>query len=176
MPPLVVYFDELEFSQVKAIGTQRTDLPVGPIMDFLLEVVDRTIANEHHLVVGATSMPDTVRPAFVTANRFERVVEVNPLFPGDMVEALEIHAHSAEKRAGHGLFEGIDWHDIVGQFREASPGDWVRIMHGVLRHKASLEASGEATTTVGSKDLRGEVERFKQALRRIHPSDGGNYV
>ena len=97
MPPITVYFNELEFSQVQAFGTHRHDLPIGPIMDFLLEIVDRTIAAKRHLVVGATSSPDTLRPAFVATRRFERIVEVNPTFPEDMVETLEIHARAAEK-------------------------------------------------------------------------------
>jgi ATP-dependent 26S proteasome regulatory subunit len=81
MPPITVFFNELEFSQAHAIGIQRHDLPIGPIMDFLLEIVDRTIAAKRHLVVGATSTPDTLRPASVVAHRFERIVEVNPIFP-----------------------------------------------------------------------------------------------
>ena len=55
MPPLTVFFDELEFSQAQEIGGHRGDLPIGPVMDFLLEVVDRTIASKNHLVVGSTS-------------------------------------------------------------------------------------------------------------------------
>jgi len=54
MPPLTIFFDELEFSQAQEIGERRPDLPVGPIMDFLLELIDRTIGAGPHLVVGAT--------------------------------------------------------------------------------------------------------------------------
>ncbi|MBW2724666.1 MAG: AAA family ATPase [Deltaproteobacteria bacterium] len=176
MPPLTVYFDELEFSRAQAIGTQRTDLPVGPIMDFLLEIVDRTIANKQHLVIGATSTPDTLRPAFVTANRFERLVEVNPVFPDDMIQALEIHAVAAEKRAGHPLFEEVNWNSVLGQTRDCAPGDWVRILHAVLRHKASEAARGESVTRVTTHDLKAEVERFKQAQRRVRAAETGNYV
>lgn len=176
MPPLTVYFDELEFSRAQAIGTQRTDLPVGPIMDFLLEIVDRTIATKQHLVVGATSTPDTLRPAFVAARRFERLVEVNPVFPNDMIAALQIHAVAAEKRAGHPLFDEVDWNSVLGQTRDCSPGDWVRILHAVLRHKASEAARGESVTRVNTGDLKAEVERFKQAQRRIRIPESGNYV
>ena len=178
MPPLTVYFDELEFSQERAIGTQRADLPVGPIMDFLLELVDRTIATEHHFVIGSTSTPDTLRPAFVTARRFERVVEVSPLFPNDMIEALQIHAASAEKRAGRALFQEVDWLNVLGSSRETSPGDWVRILHAVLRHRANAEASGATAndSCVTTQDLRHEVDRYKKAQRRIRPPEAGNYV
>jgi proteasome regulatory subunit len=31
MPPLTVFFDELEFSQAQEIGSRRPDLPIGPI-------------------------------------------------------------------------------------------------------------------------------------------------
>ena len=176
MPPLTVYFDELEFSRAQSIGTQRSDLPVGPIMDFLLEIVDRTIANKQHLVVGATSTPDNLRPAFVAANRFEQLVEVNPLYPEDMIDAVQIHAEAAETRAKQALFDEVDWESVIGQARNCAPGDWVRILHAVLRHKASEAARGEPTMRVNTKDLTQEVERFKHAQRRIRTSEGGNYV
>ena len=39
MPPLTVLFNELEFSQAREIGAHRPDLPVGPVMDLLLDLV-----------------------------------------------------------------------------------------------------------------------------------------
>ena len=176
MPQLTVFFDELEFSQAQEIGGHRADLPIGPIMDFLLEVVDRTIASKDHLVVGSTSHPDTLRPAFLVTQRFERVVEVNPVFPDDVVSTLQIHAGGAEKRAGRTLFEGVDWRQVVGQTREAAPGDWVRILHAVLRRKARREAAHEDVTPVTTADLKEEVERFKHAEERLRMPDGGNYL
>ncbi len=175
MPPLTVYFDELEFSQAQEIGSRRQDLPIGPVMDFLLEIVDRTIAQEH-LVVGATNHPDTLRPAFVAPGRFERVVEVTPLLPGDVVEALKIHAGDAEKRSSRPLFEEIDWTEVVGQTSVASTGDWVRILHAVLRRKARAEVAGDEVTLATTADLKREVERFMQTHHRIRATEGGNYV
>ena len=176
MPQLTVFFDELEFSQAQEIGGLRGDLPLGPIMDFLLEVVDRTIASKDHLVVGSTSHPDTLRQAFLATRRFERIVEVNPVFPDDVVATLQIHAEEAEKRAGRTLFEGIDWRQVVGHTREAAPGDWVRILHAVLRRKARREAAQEDVTPVITADLKEEVERFKHAEERLRVPDGGNYL
>jgi SpoVK/Ycf46/Vps4 family AAA+-type ATPase len=176
MPQLTVFFDELEFSQAQEIGGLRADLPLGPIMDFLLELVDRTIAAKDHLVVGSTSHPDTLRPAFLAARRFERIVEVNPVFPDDVVETLQIHAGEAEKRAARVLFEGIDWRLVVGQTREAAPGDWVRILHAVLRRKARREAAHEDVTPVTTADLKEEVERFKHAEERLRVPEVGNYL
>lgn len=175
MPPLTVYFDELEFSQAQEIGSLRQDLPIGPIMDFLLEVMDRTIAQEH-LVVGATSHPDTLRPAFVRSGRFERVVEVVAQLPGDVVDALQIHAADAEKRAGRPLFEEVRWSEVVGQTSQASTGDWIRILHAVLRRKARSEVSGGSVDLVTTVDLKREVERFMQTQNRIQVVGAGNYV
>jgi len=176
MPPLTVFFDELEFSQAHDIGGPRTDLPVGPIMDFLLELIDRTIANKRHLVVGSTGYPDTLRHAFARPGRFERVVEVNPSYPDDLVEALLIHARAAEARAGRALFDEIDWRKVVTQTTAPSTGDWVRILHGALRRKARCEAAGEPVDLVRSKELHEEVARFSQAHQRIHFTNGGNYL
>ena len=176
MPPLTVFFDELEFSQAHDLGGPRSDLPVGPIMDFLLELIDRTIACEGHLVVGSTGFPDTVRHAFARPGRLERIVEVMPNYPDDIIAALTIHAADAEARAGRPLFDNVDWKQVVGQSQEGGTGDWVRLLHGVLRHKARIEASGENATLVTTLDLDGEVGRFAQAQRRMRVSGGGNYV
>jgi len=176
IPPATILFHELEFSQAQEIGAHRPDLPVGPVMDFLLDVVDRTVAAEAHLVVGSTNHPGTLRQAFVQPGRFERVVEVTPVYPGDIVEALEIHAAASEKRAGHALFEGVDWRSVVERFREPSTGDWIRIMHAVLRRKARCEAAGEATASITTQDLLDEVDRFRHASSQIAAPYAGNYV
>jgi SpoVK/Ycf46/Vps4 family AAA+-type ATPase len=175
MGRLTVFFEELEFSQAQEIGARRTDLPIGPIMDFLQELVDRAIAAEGVLVVASTSHPDTLRPAFVSPGRFERVVEVSPSFPGDLVAALQIHARAAEKRAGRALFESVDWERVVRQHREASVGDWVQVLHGALRRKARCEAASEIVGPVVTDDLLAEADRFRRALDRL-PRIGGIYV
>lgn len=175
MPPVTVYFDELEFSQAHDMGDRASELPMGPIMDLLYELIDRSLATDHCLVVGSTAHPDSLPNAFVCPGRFERIVEVTPLFPEDVIAALGIHAHQAEKRADRTLFEGIDWSRIVGATREATIGDWVRMLHAVLRRKARLDASGEEPTPVLTQDLSQELQRFRQARTHIH-TDGGNYV
>jgi SpoVK/Ycf46/Vps4 family AAA+-type ATPase len=145
-------------------------------MDFLLDIVDRTVAAEAHLVVGSTNHPDTLRQAFVQPGRFERVVEVKPEYPGDIVEALEIHARASEKRAGHELFDNVDWKAVVDRHREPATGDWIRIMHAVLRRKARCEASGESATHVTTQDMFDEVDRSRQAHNQIAVPRSGNYL
>lgn len=175
MPPVTVLFEELEFSQAQEIGERRQDLPVGPVMDFLLDMIDRTIAADETLVVGSTAHPETLRRAFHNPGRFERVVEVTPSFPTDVVAALQIHAASAEKRAGHPLFEAIEWEKVVGIHRDPSTGDWIRVMHAALRRKARCEAAGETVALVTTADLQNEADRFVRATDRLSvPS--GNYV
>lgn len=175
MPPVTVFFDELEFSQAQEIGARRPDLPIGPIMDFLLDVTDRTIVVDGTLVVGSTAHPDTLRHAFAAPGRFERIVEVTPVFPDEVVEALQIHAADAEKRAGRPLFGPVDWQEVVRQYRGPSTGDWIRLMHDVLRRKARCEAAGESAGAVVTADLLAEVERTRQARTRI-PAPGGVYL
>jgi ATP-dependent 26S proteasome regulatory subunit len=176
MPPVTLLFHELEFSQTWELGGRRTDLPVGPVMDFLLDVIDRSIAAEKALVVGSTSHPGTLRQAFADPRRFERVVEVNPVYPDDIVEALIIHATESEKRAGRALFESVDWRAVVAQHRDPPTGDWIRILHGVLRRKARHEACGEHAAPVTTQDLRDEVARYRQVSRHLVIPEAGNYV
>jgi ATP-dependent 26S proteasome regulatory subunit len=175
LPTITVFFDELEFSQAQDIGVQRTDLPIGPIMDFLLDLVDRTTGIEGVLAVGSTSYPESLRPAFVAPGRFERIVEVSPRFPEDVVAALAIHARAAEKRAGRRLFEGVDWQQVVTGYSQPSTGDWVRILHAALRRKARCEAAGEDVGSVGTEDLLAEVERARRAEARLLVA-GGTYL
>jgi len=176
MPPLTVLFNELEFSQAEEIGARRPDLPVGPVMDFLLDLVDRTIALGNMLVVGATSHPDTLRAAFAQPGRLERVVEVTPVFPADIIAALRIHADAAEKRAGRPLFEEVDWQAVTADYQHPAPGDWVHVLHATLRRKARCEAAGEVSTPVTTRDLRDEVARYKQAVSRLQAPKPGTYV
>jgi ATP-dependent 26S proteasome regulatory subunit len=176
MPPVTVLFHELEFSQTWEFGGRRTDLPVGPVMDFLLDIIDRSIASENALVVGSTSHPSTLRQAFADPRRFERVVEVTPQYPDDVVAALTIHAADAEKRAGRKLFEAVDWRAVVAQHRDPPTGDWIRILHGVLRRKARHEACGDTATNVTTQDLLDEVARYRQVSRHLVLPEAGNYV
>jgi ATP-dependent 26S proteasome regulatory subunit len=172
MPPVTVLFQELEFSQAREIGAHRPDLPIGPVMDLLLDLVDRTIALGNCLVVGSTSHPDTLRHAFAMPGRFERVVEVAPVFPEDIISALQIHSNAAEQRAGQPLFDSIDWTQVVGHHREPSTGDWIRILHAVLRRKARREVTGEAAKPVSTEDFLEEVRSFLEAANRLAPTTG----
>jgi ATP-dependent 26S proteasome regulatory subunit len=175
MPPVTIFFDELEFSQAHDMGPRASELPVGPIMDFLLELIDRALAAPNCLVLGSTAHPDTLPHAFLSPGRFERVIEVNPAFPQDIIEALQIHSTKAEERAGRPLFGDVDWPKIVEGTREPSIGDWVRMLHAVLRRKARLDAAGEGPEAVSDDDFVREVSRLRQAHTRVH-MDGGNYL
>ena len=80
------------------------------------------------------------------------------------------------KRAGRPLLDGVDWQRVVGQISEPSTGDWVRILHAVLRRKARCEAGGETVTPVTTQDIKEEVDRFRQAQKQIRTPEGGNYL
>jgi ATP-dependent 26S proteasome regulatory subunit len=176
MPALTIFFEELEFTRAEEIGSRRHDLPVGPIMDFLLDLLDRAIAAGGSLVVGSTAHPDTLRTAFLTEGRFERVVEVAPQFPDDIVEALRIHQLAAEKRAGRTLFDAVDWHAVVSRYQGPSTGEWIRVLHAALRRKARCEAAGEDAGPVTTADLAAEVERLRATRNHLPEPGGGIYL
>lgn len=176
MPPTTVYFHELEFTQAVEIGGDRTDLPLGPIMDFLCELTDRSVAHDHTLLVGSTSHPDTLRPAFALPGRFERVVEVAPTHPDDVVAALRIHVRAAEKRAGRALFGEVDWPDVVSRFREPSIGEWVGVLHATLRRKARSDCAALEPGQVSTADLLAEVDVLRRTLKRLRTTAGGTYL
>ena len=70
----------------------------------------------------------------------------------------------------------MDWKRVVEQYREPSTGEWIHIMHSVLRRMARCEAANETTTPVSTDDLLEEVERHKRAKHRLAAPEGGNYV
>jgi len=176
MPPTTLFFEELEFSRAEEIGSRRPDLPVGPIMDFLLDLLDRAIAVKGTLVTGSTAHPDTLRTAFLAEGRFERVIEVAPIFPDDVVEALRIHQAAAEKRAGRKLFAAVDWRAVVSRYHGPSTGEWIRVLHAALRRKARCDAAGEDEGPVTTADLELEVERLRSAYNRLPTPGGGIYL
>ena len=77
-------------------------------------------------MTGSTSHPGTLRQAFAQPGRFERIVEVNPVYPDDIVAALKIHSAKSEKRAGNALFDAVNWSAVVQKQRGSSTGDWMR--------------------------------------------------
>jgi ATP-dependent 26S proteasome regulatory subunit len=172
MPPTTVFFKELEFTQADALGELRPDLPVGPAMELLLEVLDRAIEHGSGLVLGSTSQPDALRAALLAPGRFERVVEVRPSVPDDVVAALLIHAAAAEKRAGRSLFDEVAWAEVVREHREPSIRQWVRLLHAVLRRKARRASADVPIETVTTQDLAEEVERASKITNQLPPPAG----
>ena len=57
MPPVTVFFDELEFAQAHDLGPRTAELPTGPIIDFLFELLDRTLAAPRCLVRRQHELP-----------------------------------------------------------------------------------------------------------------------
>lgn len=183
LPPTTTFFSHLDLDAAVGLGELRPE-PVGgaspfaqlaPLIGLILELVDRTVAIEGTLVVGSTSRPDALPPAFALPGRFERVVDVVPSLPDDVVAALAIHAAQAQTRAGRPLFDELSWRALVGTRDDVSIGDWVRSLHAALRRKARCEAAGEAPGLVTAVDVRAEVERFTKARKRI-PRAAGSYL
>lgn len=172
---ITVFFDELDFAHDPSLGGPRLDLPATQLGDFLLELIDSTIGVTSTLMLASTSRPDTLSPVYFEPGRFERIVSVIPIVPGDVIAALLIHATAAEKRAGRKLFDHIDWQRAIEQHRESSIGNWVRLMHAVLRRKARCDAADDKPGLVTTEDLMSEVDRFKKATVRL-PVSSGRYL
>jgi SpoVK/Ycf46/Vps4 family AAA+-type ATPase len=170
-----VHFRELDLRQIQEILSTRGGIPIGPVMDFLVELVDRAVADEPMLVVGSASHPETISPVFLEPGRFERVVHVNPIVPDDIVQALVIHAAAAEKRAGRTLFDQVNWAEAVKRDERAPIGEWIQILHAILRLKARREAADEEPGPVTTADLVAEVERFRRTATRL-PVRTGTYL
>jgi SpoVK/Ycf46/Vps4 family AAA+-type ATPase len=175
MPRTTVFFREVDFRHAQTLIERRPDLPVNPAMDFLLELIDRTIAAKPALVVGSSSHPRSLSPILLEPGRFERVVWVQPVAPDDIVEALQLHAGQAEKRAGRPLFNEVDWTSVVQRDETATVGDWVRVLNAVLRRKARCDAADETPGGVTTDDLVAELERASRAPSSL-PASPGKYL
>jgi ATP-dependent 26S proteasome regulatory subunit len=171
MPRTTVFFGELDLSSSWAPAGQPAG-PAGPFVDFLVELIERTIAVEPTLLVGSSSRPEALPPEFIEPGRFERIVEVVPIVPDDVVAALEIHAAQAEARAARKLFRDVDWKSVVDLAPNISIGEWIRTLHAALRRKARCEAAGEVSALLTTDDLRAEGERSTHARRKLPPPPG----
>jgi len=172
---ITVFFDELDFAHDPSLGAPRLDLPTTQLSDFLLELIDTTIGVTSTLMLASTSRPDTLSPVYFEPGRFERIVSVIPIVPGDVIAALVLHVTAAEKRAARKLFERIDWQRVIEQHRESSIGNWARLVHAVLRRKARCDAADDKPGMVTTEDLMAEVDRFKKATGRL-PVSSGRYL
>jgi len=54
-------------------------------------------------------------------------------------------------------------------------GEWIRILHAVLRRKARCEAAGEEARPVSTQDMPDEAERFRSTSTHL-PHRGGTYI
>ena len=63
----------------------------------------------------------------------------------------------------------------IEQNRDSSIGNWVRLLHAVLRRKARCEAALESAGLVTTDDVLSEVDRFKKATGRL-PVASGRYL
>ncbi|MCP4007756.1 MAG: AAA family ATPase [bacterium] len=175
MPRVTVLFEELDFAHGITAGRPRPDLPMAGIADFLIELIDMTISIEKTLTLASTSRPDGIARDFYAPGRFERVVSVQPIYPDDVIEALHLHAGYVESNAGRTLFENPDWPKVVEQNTDASIGEWVRMLHAVLRSKARREATGEESGLITTQNLLDEVDRTKIVQRGL-PVSTGRYL
>ena len=175
MPRSVVFFSDLDSPLARPLGSDRASPVAAAAFELLLELVERTISEPHMLAVGSSSQPDSLPRIFIEPGRFERLVDVVPELPDDIIAAVEIHAKGAEKRAGRRLFADIDWKSVVGDGTGISIGEWVRNLHGALRKKARCDAAGEEVDRVTAEDLRAQLERFMGARERL-PKAPGSYL
>jgi transitional endoplasmic reticulum ATPase len=183
MPATTVLFSHLDVDASFGLGELQPEPPgshvafarIAPLIGLVLELVDRTIPSEGTLVVGSTSHPDALPPAFALPGRFERVVDVVPSLPDDLIAALTIHAAQAQERARRDLFDDVDWGALVAAGDDISIGAWVRSLHAALRRKARCEAAGDPPGLVTTADIRAEIERFTRTSKRI-PRPTGSYL
>lgn len=175
LPRITVFFRELDPARIQALVSERGNVPVQPVLDFVLELIDRTVAADGMLVVGSTSHPENISPEFLEPGRFERIVSVLPSVPDDVVEALKIHAATAEKSAGRTLFEQVDWAKAVKRDAASSIADWSRLLHAILRRKARCDAADEGPTPVTTEDVLTEIERSLKTQTRL-PAKTGTYL
>ena len=71
--------------------------------------------------------------------------------------------------------ENVAWADAVKGSEGLTIGDWVRLLHTVLRRKARCDAAHEDPTGVNTEDLIREVERDRKTAARL-PTRTGAYL
>ncbi len=93
--PSIILIDEVE-----ALATKREDLRFDIIMRNVvtqfLHLLENISGNHKVFVIGTTNKPKTIDSAFLTSNRFGKVIKISPPKTKDRKEIIEIMARNID--------------------------------------------------------------------------------
>lgn len=128
---------------------------------FLLELVDRFIAQKNTIVVSSTTRLDQIKPQFIKPGRFERIIEV-PLPDQDARKTIfQLQFQAAEKRAGRPLLGEVDFDAVAQQSHELSGAEIAEVVRRCLEEKVILEGTSKPASPVSTADLKRGIDSYQ---------------
>jgi SpoVK/Ycf46/Vps4 family AAA+-type ATPase len=176
----IIFFDEVD-----AIIPKRDDAhksAQGTIAT-LLEKMDGIKSNKNITFIAATNRLESIDPAFLRADRIDRLIEVGLPDNKAREEIFKIHIRLAQERAdahfqdigvdSSPLFDTFDFEEIVDQTEKTSGADIKEIIRRSLTEKVRQKRkTGNRPAPVSKKNILEQIkkyERTKKAKEKIHP-------
>lgn len=128
---------------------------------YLLELVDRFIAQKNTIVVSSTTRLDLIKPQFIKPGRFERIIEVPLPDLEARREIFRLHMEAAEERAGRSLVGEVDYESVGQASHELSGSEIAEVVRRCLEEKVTLEGTQKEAPPVSTADLERAIAAFQ---------------
>jgi proteasome regulatory subunit len=128
---------------------------------FLLEVVDRFLAQGNTIVVSSTTRLDLIKPQFIKPGRFERIIEVPLPDQAGRREIFQLHIQEAEKRAGRPLAGELDYEALAQLTHELSGAEIAEVVRRCLEEKVTLEGTTQESNPISTADLEKSIAGYQ---------------
>jgi proteasome regulatory subunit len=128
---------------------------------FLLEVVDRFLAQDNTIVVSSTTRLDLIKPQFIKPGRFERIIEVPLPDQAARTDIFKLHFEAAESRAGRPLVGEVDYKALAQLSHELSGAEIAEVVRRCLEEKVILEGTSQPAPPISTSDLQRSISAFQ---------------
>jgi ATP-dependent 26S proteasome regulatory subunit len=128
------------------------------------------------LVVGATARTDALDSALVAPGRLDHLVEVLPPDAAAQRDIMEKMRARAERKAGHALFEPVDFNKLLPLVGGMSGADLSEILRRALEAKVHGTAPDGGAGLVSTADLLDAIDGYKRVRGVVEKIRYGQYL
>jgi ATP-dependent 26S proteasome regulatory subunit len=175
--PAVLLLDEVDaLSLEHLLPPAQAREASARLVAALCEKFDGIDPGARILVVGSTSRTDVLDPALVAPGRMDHLVEVPLPDAAAQQEILELIRARTERKAGHPLFEAIDYRKILPLMGGMSGADLSVILRRALSAKVHAVAEGAPASPVTTDDLVVAIDDYRRVRGVVEKIRYGQYL
>jgi ATP-dependent 26S proteasome regulatory subunit len=175
--PAVLLLDEVDaLSLEHLLPPAQAREASARLVAALCEKFDGIDPGARILVVGSTSRTDVLDPALVAPGRMDHLVEVPLPDAAAQQEILDLIRARTERKAGHPLFEAIDYRKILPLMGGMSGADLSVILRRALSAKVHAVAEGAPASPVTTDDLVVAVDDYRRVRGVVEKIRYGQYL